>query len=201
MKKCVKVAVTGGIGSGKTSVLAILKNLGYKIYNCDESAKKALKNRKIIKSIKKQFPFAVSGVIFPRVNKKLLADKVFADEKARKQLEMITHPFIVNDVIKKAEKEGGISFIEVPLLFEGGYQNLFDKTIVILRDKTERIKSVMERSNLTEKEVLARMNSQIEYDKKDFSNYIVIVNNGDKEQLEKDVLAVSTKINNDKKRR
>lgn len=194
MKKCVKVAVTGGIGSGKTSVLAILKNLGYKVYNCDESAKKALKNRKIIKSIKKQFPFAVSGVIFPRVNKKLLADKVFADEKARKQLEMITHPFIVNDVIKKAEKEGGISFIEVPLLFEGGYQNLFDKTIVILRDKTERIKSVMERSNLTEQEVLARMNSQIEYDKKDFSNYIVIVNNGDKEQLEKDVLAVSTKI-------
>ena len=194
MKKCVKVAVTGGIGSGKTSVLAILKNLGYKVYNCDESAKKALKNRKIIKSIKKQFPFAVTGVIFPRVNKKLLADKVFADEKARKQLEMITHPFIVNDVIKKAEKEGGISFIEVPLLFEGGYQNLFDKTIVILRDKTERIKSVMERSNLTEQEVLARMNSQIEYDKKDFSNYIVIVNNGDKEQLEKDVLAVSTKI-------
>ena len=194
MKKCVKVAVTGGIGSGKTSVLAILKNLGYKVYNCDESAKKALKNRKIIKSIKKQFPFAVSGVIFPRVNKKLLADKVFADEKARKQLEMITHPFIVNDVIKKAEKEGGISFIEVPLLFEGGYQNLFDKTIVILRDKTERIKSVMERSNLTEQEVLARMNSQIEYDKKDFSNYIVLVNNGDKEQLEKDVLAVSTKI-------
>ena len=182
-KKTVKVAVTGGIGSGKTSVIEILNGKGYRTFNCDESASKALKDRAVIKKIRKYFPFAVKGVLFPKVDRKLLAERVFSNEESRKTLEMITHPYIVGDVIKSAEKCEGVSFIEVPLLFEGGYQNLFDKTVVVVRDKEERIKSVIERSNLTKEEVIARMNAQVDYDEIDLSKHIVINNDGSKETL------------------
>ncbi|MBQ9103658.1 MAG: dephospho-CoA kinase [Clostridia bacterium] len=182
--KTLKVAITGGIGSGKTSVLEILKDKGYRTFNCDESANKALKDRAVIKKIRKQFPFAVKGLLFPKIDKKALAERVFSDENARKHLEMITHPYIVNDVIKCAERVGGVSFIEVPLLFEGGYQNLFDKTIVVVRDKEERIKSVIERSNLSREETLARMRAQVDYDKLDLSPYLVIENTGNKQKLD-----------------
>lgn len=181
--KSVKVAVTGGIGSGKTSVIEILKGKGYRTFNCDKSAGKALKDRAVIKKIRKYFPFAVKGYIFPRVDRKSLAEKVFSNEESRKTLEMITHPYIVDDVIKNAEKHAGVSFIEVPLLFEGGYQNLFDKTMVVVRNKEERIKSVIERSNLTREEVLARISAQVNYDEMDLSNYAVINNDGNKENL------------------
>ena len=73
--------------------------------------------------------------------------------------------------------------MEVPLLFERGFAQNFDKIIVITRAKEERINSVKERSHLSEEEILSRIDKQIDYDKFDFTPYIVIKNDGTKEDL------------------
>ncbi len=182
-----KIAVTGGIGSGKSTVTALLKEKGYAVFDCDSSAKRALKNRKVIKEIKKCFPYAVKGFLFPKVNKKTLAESVFACEEKRKKLEGITHPVILKEVLSKADNTHKTAFIEVPLLFEGGYAEYFDKTLVILRNKEARIKSVMARSNLSEEQVLERMAAQADYDSLDLSGCAIVRNDGTIEDLKKNV--------------
>ena len=78
--------------------------------------------------------------------------------------------------------------MEVPLLFECGYQDKFDGVIVISRKLDDRINSVKKRSNLTKEQILARINAQVDYSKMDLSNYKVILNDGDKLALENAIL-------------
>ena len=78
----------------------------------------------------------------------------------------------------RAQKNDGVTFIEVPLLFETNAQDNFDKVLVIKRQLTERINSVMKRSNLTKEQVLERINAQFDYDNNDLKN-CVIINNDD----------------------
>ena len=85
-------------------------------------------------------------------------------------------------------------FVEVPLLFECSYQNEFDKVLVVVRDKNARIESVKARSNLSTEQVLARMNNQVDYDTIDLSNYIVINNDGDKQNFERKILEIAKSL-------
>ncbi|MBO4555448.1 MAG: dephospho-CoA kinase [Elusimicrobiales bacterium] len=86
------------------------------------------------------------------------------------------------------EKSGAIlSFIEVPLLFEGGFQDLFDGVIVIKRDVEERIAAIIKRSGLTRREVLLRIKNQFDYEKTDENAYTIICND-DLSSLEKKVM-------------
>ena len=80
-------------------------------------------------------------------------------------------------------------FIEVPLLFEKGYQQSFDKVIVVLRNKEQRILSVIKRSNLTKEQVVARIENQVDYDKIDLSKFIVINNDKDEKELKEKVIS------------
>ena len=75
----------------------------------------------------------------------------------------------------------------MPLLFEGGYEEYFDGVVVVLRDKNDRIKSVLKRDNLSENEVIKRLNSQIDYDNHDFAKYYVIHNNSNLSDLREKV--------------
>lgn len=185
MKKHITVAVTGGIGSGKSFLIDILKSRGFSTLSCDKIAKTTLEMRKIKKQLKILFPSAVSGKFLLKVDRQKLAEIVFSDKSSLIKLNALTHPVIIKETIKKAKKLPSPVFVEVPLLFEGGYENLFDKVIVVTRDKSKRIESVIKRTNLTEEQVLSRMNNQFDYDSNDLSNYVVISNDADKESLEK----------------
>ena len=90
---------------------------------------------------------------------------------------------------KRAEKSGRKTVIvDIPLLYESGYENLFDKTVVIMRDKKQRIDSVKTRDNLSEEEILKRINSQFDYDNFTDINAVIIVNDGNfKENLIKTI--------------
>ena len=184
MKKHITVAVTGGIGSGKSFLTKILKSRGFSTLSCDEIAKTTLEMRKIKKEIKRIFPEVVSGRFSLTIDRQKLADIVFADKSALIKLNALTHPVIIKETIKKAKKLPSPVFVEVPLLFEGRYENLFDKVVVVTRDKDKRIESVIKRTNMTKEQVLSRMNNQFNYDEEDLSNYIVISNDSGKEELE-----------------
>ncbi len=172
----VKIAVTGGIGSGKSTVCKLIKALNYPVYSCDEAYKEVLADGRTVAEILKTFGGAVSDGN-GGINRGKLSALVFGDEGKLAKLNSITHPKIFEKMFEASQKDCGLVFYEVPLLFEGGYVGLFDEVIVVLRDRQKRIEAVALRDNLKEEEVIARINKQLNYDISDFAQYYVIHNN------------------------
>ncbi len=178
-----KIAITGGIGSGKSTACALLKEEGYPVYSCDEAYAQLFNSGYFNESFLKLFgkcAFDEEG----KPSRERISKIVFSDRQKLKELDKITHPAIFGYMFKKAEEEEKcVCFFEVPLLFEGGYQKLFDKVLIIMRDENERIKSIMQRDNLSEEEALLRLNSQFKYQNNTFAEYYVIHNSGNFDDL------------------
>lgn len=186
----IKVAVTGGIGSGKTTVLAILKDFGYFVFSCDEIYKNLIHNKEYVVEIEKRFGCVKDGVI--QLDK--LSTLVFSNPEKRNELNALAHPRIMKELLQTMESApSSIVFAEVPLLFEGEYEKLFDKVLVVLRDKSTRISSVKERDALSEEQVVSRINAQINYEADSFKERLqnidayTIQNTGDVTKLKKDI--------------
>ncbi|MBQ0099214.1 MAG: dephospho-CoA kinase [Firmicutes bacterium] len=188
-----KIAVTGGIGSGKSTLIRILNELGYYTVSCDEEIKKMYQETEIVDNIKSMFPEAVEN---NKLNKNIIAKIVFNDIERLKKLNEYMHPIVLKRCFDKANRESinGVAFIEVPLLFESKLENSFDKVIVVVRDREQRIESIISRSNLSWEEIEKRMNNQIDYDKNDLSKYIVIRNDGDIYDHREKILPIIDKI-------
>ena len=178
-----KVAITGGIGSGKSTLLKIIKSLNYPVFSCDEICKNLYKKQGVLRKIKKLFPTAVKGKLILKADKKEISKLTFNNDQNYTALSNLLQPLIVKKLVSLMEKVKGVCFAEVPLLFEGNYQHLFDKTIVLLRDEEERIKGVYNRSNIDREGFKQIANRQIDYKTADLSNCYVIVNNHDVEDL------------------
>ncbi len=177
------IAVTGGIGSGKSTALGIIEKMGHSVISCDQITKELYGKRWVLKEIKKLFPYAVTGKIFLKVNKVKVAQQAFTDSDKYARLTGYLTPLIFAEAIKKASKLRGNVFVEVPLLFELNYHNKFEKIIVITRKLEDRISSVMARSNLSREQVLDRINKQVDYSKLDLTNYITVNNDGGEAEL------------------
>ena len=190
MKQNKKVAVTGGIGSGKTLFCAILKDMGYEVLSCDEIYAQMLQEEEYLSCLKERFSDCFSGGV---LDKKKLSERVFVSSEDRKALEVLAHPLIMQRLLSKMQGKE-LVFAEVPLLFEGGFEGLFDCVIALVRTKEERVKSVIERSGLTESEVLSRMESQFDPALLSSRNCIIVENNGTKEELEKKAEEITNQI-------
>ena len=186
------VALTGGIGSGKSLVAHFLREMGYPVFSCDELYKEVIESDEYIQKLKILFPTAVQD---GKVDRKTLSEVVFNDEDQLERLNSLAHPLIMDLLMKKMKACGErLAFAEVPLLFEGNFENLFDKVIYIARDKTQRVQAVLQRDGLSVEDVEKRIQCQFDGDtvsgqerlKK--SNAIVIYNNGDKESLKEKIL-------------
>ena len=181
------IAVTGGIGAGKSTVAKILKDAGYKVFGADETYKKLLKNGDFKRKIYNAIGLEYNG----RFIKKQVADAVFGSPDKLKALNDATHSEIMRVMLEKSKKaalnSGGLVFNEVPLLFEGGFESLYDGVIVVVRNKEVRIAAALARDKTDEKRVLARINNQIDYEKKDLTAYTLIENDGDLSSLSKKV--------------
>ncbi|MBQ7235810.1 MAG: dephospho-CoA kinase [Clostridia bacterium] len=191
MQKNKLIALTGGIGSGKSLALATLKDAGYNTLSCDAITSDLYEKRKIKLILKKMFPTAVKGFFNPIIDRKEISKIAFNDKVKHAELTDTITPFVMQEVLRRASKIGGMVFVEVPLLFECGYQDEFDGVMVITRPKHERVKSVMARSNLTEEQVLARIKNQTDYDNFDLSKYMVIENTGNQTALKEKILNIA----------
>lgn len=181
------IAVTGGIGAGKSTVAKILKNSGYKVFGADETYKKLLKSGDFKRKIYNATGLRYNG----RFIKKQVSDAVFGNPDKLKALNDATHSEIMRVMLEKSKKaalkNGGLVFNEVPLLFEGGFESLYDGVIVVVRNKEARIAAALARDKTDEKRVLARINNQIDYEKKDLTAYTLIENDGDLSSLSEKV--------------
>ncbi len=156
-----KIAITGGIGSGKSTVLQLLKEMGYPVFSCDELYREVIRSQLYIQKIADIFPAVIEN---GEINRKRLAAEVFSDKKKREKLNATAHPLIMRQLMKKMDViENKFVFAEVPLLFEGNYECLFDAVIVVQRKIEDRIRFVCLRDGLTEQQAKERIAAQFDY--------------------------------------
>ena len=157
-----KIAITGGIGSGKSTVSNILRDKGYPVYSCDEIYAELTNSKTYINELEKAFPAVVKQ---GKIDKKSLAEIIFTNEQERMRLNKIAHPLIIKTLLERMnENESEIVFAEVPLLLEGNFENLFDQTIVVLRNLEDRIRSICTRDGISLEKAVERLNAQFDYD-------------------------------------
>ena len=182
------VAVTGGIGSGKSTVVNLIKDLGYTVFSADAIYKELLGDSEFFNGVLDSVGVKYGGD--KKQSLKQVASLVFSNKDALKRLNDYTHPKIMQKMFELNKGEKGVVFNEVPLLFEGGYENLYDNVIVVYRDKQKRIESVMKRSNLTSNEVEERIKNQFNYENILKSKHTIIYNDGTVIDLAESVKAV-----------
>ena len=197
MKDRVLFAITGGIGSGKTTVSRLIEEYGFKVFSCDEIYKEISKTSKYLNELKNTFPFAVDEN--GELNRKELSKAVFSDPIKLKKLNELSHPMILSELDRRVEKESGLIFCEVPLLFESNLQEKFDYVLIVLRPLSSRLEAIVERDGITKESALKRIENQFNYDNfNDFSsNYLIIENKAGlqelKEQIEKIIKKLTVK--------
>jgi len=182
-----RIAVTGGIGSGKSAVLDLLKEKGYSTYSCDEISKELFFEAEYIRRVEQAFPSVVkNGEI---VREKLRA-LIFSDTEARMRLNEISHPIIMKRLLAQMDNDlGELVFAEVPLLFEGGFEKDFCETIIVKRKIKDRIAAICLRDKIGEGEALKKIRAQIDYDSEEnakrfrLMNAYLLENNGDLNDL------------------
>ena len=177
-----RIAITGGIGSGKSYVLQKIAARGFATFSCDTIYKTVIDDPVYIQQVSQLFPRAIED---GRIHRKKLADIVFGNEKARKSLNQLAHPFIMSRLYEAIDKaSGNASFAEVPLLFETGYEKDFDAIIVVKRKQEERIRAVAQRDGLTETEIQNRIRAQKnwELDEEYKGDCIYVLHNDTNEQ-------------------
>ncbi|WP_163327915.1 dephospho-CoA kinase [Desulfurobacterium thermolithotrophum] len=167
------VGITGNIGSGKSTVSNILKSLGYRVFNADIIGKKILlKGRRGYKAVVREFGTEIlkeDG----EIDTKKLASMVFSDKKNLDKLTSITHPLILEEIsLIKRIYTNSIVFVEAAVLFEYGWQKLFDFVVLVFAYKGQRFLRASRRFGL--KEVIRRESFQLPYEKKlEYSDFLI----------------------------
>lgn len=190
----IKVAITGGIGSGKSTAAAILGEFGYKCVSADKIYHELLSDENFVEKISEHMgiePIFCNGKKI--LDKKTLSDKVFGDKKELKRLNEFTHPVVMDVMMRKMEslKNEKIVFAEVPVLFEGGFDNLFDYVVVIKKNIESRVIKTMDRDGKSADDVKRVVAAQIDYDNiEENEKFIVVNNNGTVVDLKENLKSV-----------
>ena len=171
-----KVAVTGGIGAGKSEFMRAVKELGIRTYSADESNAELLRDKRYIEKLSAAFPLAVKD---GKVDKADLREEVFSNEKKRKTLNALAHP----EIRRKIEEITGDAVIEVPLLFESGMTDLFDRVIVVTAGEDVRINRVVSTRNISKDLAKNIIKNQATDDERIKRADYVAVNDGTRKDL------------------
>ena len=193
------IGITGGIGSGKSTVSRIMRDLGAKVIDADRIS------REVTARGKKAFDEIVgtfgSGVLNENgeLDRKKLADIVFNDKEKLKTLEAIIHKYVIEEIenrVNAAKKENSsdIIVLDVPIPVERGFIDLADQIWVVTCDMETRIKRIMDRSGYSYEEAVRRINSQMRDEEYIKIADEVLVNDGGIEDLENSVAKLYIKI-------
>ena len=176
-KKCQKkektiVAITGSIATGKSTVSNYLKELGFKVIDLDKIAHTIYDSKELVKKIDINFPGVVNSGI---VDRKLLGTLIFSSNEKKELLNKLTHPVIMkkmNDEISLTNDK--IIFVDIPLLFEGGFEKHFDYIMLSYVDKDIQLERLILRDNISKEYAIKKIASQIDIEKKkSLSDFVV----------------------------
>ena len=178
-----KIGITGTIGSGKSSVTKIIKNT-YPTLSADVIVSNMYKDKDFIKKVNLAILNKESQVL----NKDLLAKTIFSNKEKKVKLESMIHPIVKEKIKKFQEKREGLTFVEVPLLYEAKFEDLFDFVIIVVADENKIVERLKKHRGYSEEEAKSRIQNQYSKEKKKEKADYIIENNLGIEDLEKEVL-------------
>ena len=156
-----KVGITGGIGSGKSTVCAILAEFGVAVYDSDSRAKRLMNEDNTLRErLVKRFGSEVYCA--EGLNRRYLAERVFGNPEELKALNAIVHPAVMDDFDRWAlEQEGSYVVLESAILFEASLDRRVDVSVAVMAPEELRIERAMQRDGAQREQIVARMNNQI----------------------------------------
>lgn len=172
-----KIGLTGGIGSGKSTVAKIFETLGIPVYYADAEAKRLMNSSETLKKVIRQ-NFGEATYENDQLNRKYLAGIVFNDPEKLELLNALIHPVTINDAEQWMQQQSApYSIKEAALLFESGAAENLDLIVGVYAPQALRIKRVMKRDGLTADEIMKRINRQVNEEMKMKLCDFVITNN------------------------
>lgn len=188
-----RIGITGGIGSGKSTVARIFNVLGIPVYDADSAAKRLMAEDEILKSNIIN-AFGKDSFIDGKLNRKFLSEVVFNDENKINLLNSFVHPATIRDADEWMKKQNAPYLIkEAALIFESGSNKYLDLVIGVKSPLSLRIERTRKRNNIAEEQVKARMKFQMdEEEKMSLCDYIIV--NDEKEMLIPQVLFLHQKF-------
>ncbi len=190
-RRPLRVAVTGGAGSGKSTVCRLFQAMGAVVIDLDRLARRAVAPGSA--ALAKVIERFGEGVVADNgeLNRRLLREKIVSDPAARMDLEAIIHPEVLrmmNQAMDDADSAGAkLVVAEVPLLFEARLQHRFDRVIVVAAPEKERVRRLVERDAVAPGQASALMGTQIPESEKRKRADFVIENNGAPDALTREV--------------
>jgi len=172
------IGLTGGIGSGKTTIANYFKEMGVPVYIADDEARKLMQSKFIIEEIKKTFGDSLFEDDI--LNRAKLAEIVFNDSRKLDQLNAIVHPAVKKDFVAwlEANKKYAYVIYEAAILFESGRYKDCDVVITVTAPEETRIERVIKRDKTNREQVLDRMKMQWKDEKRiSKSNFIILNDN------------------------
>ena len=187
------VGLTGGIGSGKTTVAGFFEELGIPIYIADEEAKKLMNTSKVlIKNIKKLF--GENAYVNENLNRPYIAKKIFSDDSLLKKMNALVHPKVAEHFEKWVNKQQAPYVIkEAAILFESGSYKDCDFTVTVIADEGLKIQRLLQRDDTTESRIKDIMKHQWSDEKKKELSDFTIINNT-LEDTKKQVIKIHHKL-------
>ncbi len=200
-KKITKVAITGGIGSGKSLFSSFLEDMGYLVLKADPLAKEIMNTNKdvrekIISAFGKE-AYLLDGK--GKINREFISKIAFTSNDKINLLNSIVHPVVIDELKRflSSKHEKNVVFVEAALIFEAKIEKLFDYIILLTADESMRIERTMQRDKSYRNAIQQRIKMQIPDEKKKLKSHFIISNNGTMEELKKSaemILNILTKI-------
>jgi dephospho-CoA kinase len=189
-----KIGITGGIGTGKSTICEIFALLGIPVYNADKAAKRLMATNE---GLKKQLIASFGSLAFTStgdLDTTYIANKVFNDDKALKQLNALVHPAVLADFEQwSSQQHAPYVLKEAALLIESGSYKQCDYTILVESPLALRIQRLLSRDNSSEAQIRARIANQLsEEEKAKVANYLLL--NDEKHLLIPQILALHTQF-------
>jgi dephospho-CoA kinase len=201
-REVLRVGVTGGIGSGKSAVCSILRGYGIQIIEADSIARilmvrDMILRHRIIADFGSHLYHADGSV-----NRQAMANMIFKDPGKRRHLEEIVHPRVIKEIDRFFSDIDTASYaiVEAALIYEIGFDDHLDYTIVVDADERCRIARIHDRDGLAVEDIRQRMRAQMSTNEKRRRADFIIVNNGSLEDLNGQVLFIHTLLSGLKQR-
>lgn len=186
------IGLTGGIACGKSTVARMLERRGAAIVDADLIAREVVEpGSPVLDQIAERFGRDVLNAD-GSLNRKRLADIVFSDAEAKRDLEQLTHPAIrarIRERIARLERERpqGLNVADIPLLYESGLEHEYPEIMVVYVPESVQLRRLMERDGLDERQAMSRIRAQIPIEEKKRRADIVIDNSGSLRDTEEQV--------------